>query len=191
MEKLKETNIDAEALILHDEEEKLFGLKVNESDYGVNALEENSQGINFEYWTKSLTNESSSIDYRNPFTDLNGTVKPQEKPEGNIFTNALDWIKENPGKTIIAGLLLGGASYLLVKYFQEKKNNKENKTSRLRRKRKKETESEVQDEIKEQDSESNFTVKEIAIGGLAAAGGALAGTVLNEYAIAKRQKIKQ
>lgn len=109
----------------------------------------------------------------------NITESPVKRP--GLFEKASNWISENPGTALLAALLIGGGTYLLINYLKDR-NGKNESSSTSRRRKRKSRPKEIESSI-EADSDSSITAKEIAIGVAAAGAGALIGTVIKDYSV--------
>ncbi|MCR6641059.1 MAG: hypothetical protein NVV82_19225 [Sporocytophaga sp.] len=200
MSAFMERTVDAEMLAsFQEEDEFLRNTMTDYSEYnnrGRNASPRDKEKKSFDasYWTEKLNRtrpkETVTEDYKNPFSGFGNTFtkQPETKPEPGIFGKVANWISDNPGTAILAALLVGGGAYLLAKHFngsnsENKESNSSNSKSRKRRVKKAALEQD-NDISKEENSEYDLSPKEFAIGAATAAGGALLGTVLEDYSIA-------
>jgi hypothetical protein len=179
MKEIQERNIDAEVMSAFQKDEQWLQNGFKETDPERNDCRTENT-FNAALWTKKLYENQPE---QKPVNSNLGNIS-ENKPQENIFQKMKGWASENPCKAILGALLIGTGTYLLVKHLRERYADNSGERASLKRRRKIKAIQETETEISKEESGSPVTGKEIAIGIAAAAGGALVGTVLNDYAFA-------
>ncbi|MBX9851882.1 MAG: hypothetical protein K2X86_08995 [Cytophagaceae bacterium] len=182
----KENNVDMEALASFEEDLLPHAPKKDMNLSKSVLYDMGIPGFGKESFSKEIQEEQR--EYVNPYTSSKtyqtesmGNINPSPDKEPGLFDKAKNWISENPGTALLAALLIGGGTYLLINYLKDRNGKNESSSASRRRKRKpRPTENESN---KEADSDSSVIAKEVAIGIAGAGAGALIGTVIKEYSV--------
>lgn len=151
-----------------------------EDEAVIKPVKQEEQAVDWQQWINMFnknSEEKNDEETKNPFSKskLGETENKEPEPQKNFFDKAGDWMKENPMTALLGAILIGSAGYLLYKHFSKAETSSDSSERRKRRPKSQEKAAEA--------SEFSLTKEEITVGIATAAGGAIIGTVLNDYSV--------